>query len=119
MKSQIYLVQNYGGVSLEVVGGPFDPNAVEQIEGAIIQLVKEDSGLGRGGDDSLHTLEIGSDGKPEFGGFSGGYLGNIRWVAAGCPPSEKPDTWDHPEFALAAREQAREPQSVTIPENQK
>ena len=119
MKSQIYLVQNYSGVSLEVVGGPFDPNAVEEIEGAIIQLVKEDSGLGGGGDDSLHTLEIDSDGKPEFGGFSGGYLENIRWVAAGCPPSEKPDTWDHPEFALAARETAREAQPVTILEEEK
>ena len=63
MKSQIYLVQNCGGVSLEVVGGPFDPEAAVEIEEAIIQRVKADSGLRHGGDDTLHTLEIAPDGR--------------------------------------------------------
>ena len=89
MKSQVYLVQDCGGVSLEVVGGPFDSEAAAEIEEAIIQRVKADSGLRHGGDDTLHTLEIAPDRKPEFSGFSGGYMENIRWVAAGCPPPRK------------------------------
>ena len=108
MKHQIYLVQNSGGVSLEVVGGPFAPDAATEIEEAIIRLVKEDSGLRHGGDDTLHTLEIAPGSTPEFGGFSGGYMENIRWVAAGCPAEEKPDTWDQPDFALTTKENARE-----------
>ena len=39
MKRQIYLVQNSGGVSLEVVGGPFAPDAVTEIEEAIISAL--------------------------------------------------------------------------------
>ena len=45
MKSQVYLVQDCGGVSLEVVAGPFDSEAAAEIEEAIIQRVKADSGL--------------------------------------------------------------------------
>ena len=104
MKSQVYLVQDCGGVSLEVVAGPFDSEAAAEIEEAIIQRVKADSGLRHGGDDTLHTLEIAPDRKPEFGGFSGGYMENIRWVAAGCPPPGKPDTWDQPDFSLTTKE---------------
>ena len=79
-----------------------------EIEEAIIRRVRGDSGLRQGGDDTLHTLEIAPDTKPEFGGFSGGYMENIRWVAAGCPAEEKPDTWDQPEFALTTKENVRE-----------
>jgi len=104
VKSQVYLVQNCGGVSLEVVGGPFESDAGAEIEEAIIQQVKADSGLRHGGDDTLHTLEIAPGSKPEFSGFSGGYMENIRWVAAGCPPEEKPDTWDQRDFALTTKE---------------
>ena len=104
MKSQVYLVQDYGGVSLEVVGGPFDANAAAEIEEAIIQRVRADSGLRHGGDDTLHTLEIAPGRKPEFSDFSGGYMENIRWVAAGCPPPGKPDTWDQPDFALTTKD---------------
>ncbi len=112
MKHQIYLVQNSGGVSLEVVGGPFAPDAATEIEQAIIRRVKEDSGLRHGGDDTLHTLEIAPGCTPEFGGFSGGYMENIRWVADGCPVEEKPDTWDQPDFALTTKENARETHGV-------
>ena len=107
MKSQVYLVQNCGGVSLEAVGGPFDPEAAVEIEEAIIQRVRADSELRHGGDDTLHTLEIAPDGKPEFSGFSGGYMENIRWVAAGCPSQGKPDTWDQADFALATQAQCK------------
>ena len=112
MKSQVYLVQDCGGVSLEVVAGPFDSEAAAEIEVAIIQRVKADSGLRHGGDDTLHTLEIAPDRKPEFGGFSGGYMENIRWVAAGCPPPGKPDTWDEPDFALNTKENAMATQGI-------
>jgi hypothetical protein len=78
-----------------------------EIEEAIIQRVKADSGLRHGGDDTLHTLEIAPDRKPEFSGFSGGYMENIRWVAAGCPPQGKPDTWDQPDFALTTKEKCK------------
>jgi hypothetical protein len=37
---------------------------------------------------------------------------NIRWVAAGCPAQEKPDTWDQPEFALTTKENAREAHGI-------
>jgi len=112
VKRQIYLVQNSGGVSLEVVGGPFDPDAAGEIEEAIIRRVKEDSGLRHGGDDTLHKLEIAPGCTPEFGGFSGGYMENIRWVAAGCPAEEKPDTWDQLDFALTSKENARETNGI-------
>ena len=112
MRSQIYLVQNFGGVSLEVVDGPFEPHAAAEIEEAIIRRVKEDSGLRRGGDDTLHTLEIAPDSKPEFAGFCGGYMENIRWVAAGCPAEEKPVTWDQPDFALATKQSTIETQGI-------
>jgi len=104
VKSQVYLVQDCGGVSLEVVAGPFDSEAAAEIEEAIIQRVRADSDLRDGGDDTLHTLEIAPDRKPEFSGFSGGYMENIRWVAAGCPPPGKPDTWDQPDFSLTTKE---------------
>jgi hypothetical protein len=107
VKSQVYLVQDCGGVSLEVVAGPFDSEAAAEIEEAIIQRVKADSGLRDGGDDTLHTLEIAPERKPEFGGFCGGYMENIRWVAAGCPPQGKPDTWDQPDFALTTKEKCK------------
>lgn len=107
MKSRVYLVQDCGGVSLEVVAGPFDSEAAAEIEEAIIQRVKADSGLRDGGDDTLHTLEIAPERKPEFGGFSGGYMENIRWVAAGCPSPGKPDTWDQPDFSLTTKEKRK------------
>ena len=107
MKSQVYLVQDCGGVSLEVVAGPFDPEAAAEIEEAIIQRVRADSGLRDGGDDTLHTLEIAPDRKPGFGDFCGGYMENIRWVAAGCPPPGKPDTWDQPDFSLTTKEKRK------------
>jgi len=107
VKCQVYLVQNCGGVSLEVVAGPFDSEAAAAIEEAIIQRVKADPALRHGGEDTLHTLEIALDRKPEFSGFSGGYMENIRWVAAGCPPQGKPDTWDQADFALATQEKCK------------
>src|ERR1035441_8976680 len=45
---------------------------------ALPDRVKADSELRHGGDDALHTLEIPPDGKPEFSGFFGGYMENIR-----------------------------------------
>ena len=112
MKSQVYLVQDCGGVSLEVVAGPFDSEAAAEIEEAIIQRVKADSGLRDGGDDTLHMLEIAPDRKPEFGGFSGGYMENIRWVAAGCPAEGKPETWDQPDFALTTKAEWNETHGI-------
>jgi len=112
VKSRVYLVQNCGGILLEVVGGPFDADAAAEIERAIIQRVKADSGLRHGGDDTLHTLEIAPDRKPDFSDFSGGYMENMRWVAAGCPPSGKPDTWDQPSFALATKAEWKETRGI-------
>ena len=84
-----------------LTGGPYAPEALEEIERAVIQRVAADAELRADGNDTLHTLALTLGQKPEFGDFSGGYMGNIRWVATGCTASAKPE--DDLEFSLNSK----------------
>ena len=97
-KPQLYLVHNQGAVSLNIVDGPFTSSTA--LERAMIRFAASDNYDME--EDTLHTLTL-TDGKPSLSDFCGGYCENIRWAADGCPPAEKPDTWDEAGFSLLTK----------------
>lgn len=91
--TNVCLIRNTG-IELEVVAGPYTGSKrrlSDWLQRSLIRLSKDE-----GRDDTYHVLHLDD---LSINAFCGGYMENIRWVAAGCQ-APRPETWNKEEFAL-------------------